>query len=65
MKSKKSNEQKLFDERAKFRVYCTKCGYSAVFYPMEHRTKKVCVQCGNYIYLEKKVEFKERLGKLL
>jgi len=62
MKNKKSNVQKLFDERAKFRVYC-KCGYSAVFYPMEHRTKKLCNQCKKYIYADKRTEFKERLGK--
>lgn len=58
------NDSKISSERAKYKIYC-KCGHSLVFYPFEKRKKKLCSHCGYYVYLNKKEEFKERLGLLL
>lgn len=55
-----SNEQRILDERAKYRVYC-KCGHSLIIYPMERKTKKVCSHCGNYVYINERAKFKELL----
>lgn len=60
----RKDDEKLFELRAKYKVYC-RCGHSLVFYPLEHKNKKICSWCKNYVYINKKVEFKERLGKKL
>ena len=45
---------KTMQEAAKYRVQC-ECGKaSAIFYPFEHKTKKLCRACGNYIYSDEK-----------
>ena len=59
-----SNEYRLVEERAKYKVYC-KCGHSIVFYPIEKKDRKICSWCGHYIYKNSKVEFKNRLNNLL
>lgn len=59
------NDSKISSERAKYKIYCSKCGHGTVFYPMEHKSKKICSWCGYYVYKDKKEEFKERLGMLL
>ena len=59
------NDSKISSERAKYKIYCSKCGHGTVFYPMEHKNKKICSWCGYYVYKDKKEEFKERLGVLL
>lgn len=59
------NDSKISNERAKYKIYCSKCGHGTVFYPMEHKSKKICSWCGYYVYKDKKEEFKERLGVLL
>lgn len=59
------NDSKISSERAKYKIYCSKCGHGTVFYPMEHKSKKICSWCNYYVYKEKKEEFKERLGALL
>jgi ribosomal protein S27AE len=59
------NDSKISSERAKYKIYCSKCGHGTVFYPMEHKSKKICSWCGYYVYKDKKEEFKERLGVLL
>lgn len=61
---KYSINTKVLKERSKFRIYC-KCGHSIVILPFEHKTKKLCSHCGNYVYINKQEEFKERLGILL
>ena len=59
------NDSKISSERAKYKIYCSKCGHGTVFYPMEHKSKKICSWCGYYVYKDKKEEFKERLGVIL
>ncbi len=59
-----SSDFKLMEERTKYRVYC-KCGHSIVFFPVEHKDKKLCSWCGNYVYRNKKIEFINRLNRLL
>lgn len=60
----KIEEDKLINEKDKYKFYC-KCGHYTYIYPMEQKNKKVCSWCGNYIYVSKKAEFKERLGKMI
>ena len=57
-------QYKLDEERAKYRVYC-KCGHSIIIYPFEKRKKKICTNCGYYVYLNKKVEFMEKIKKII
>ena len=59
-----STDFKLEKERVKYKKYC-KCGHSMIFYPMEHKDKKPCSWCGHYVFINKKVEFKYRLNRLL
>lgn len=59
------NDTKMSKERAKYLIYCNRCGHSLVFYPFKHINKKICSYCGYYVYQNKKIEFKERLGLLL
>lgn len=59
------NDSRISDERAKYKIYCNRCGHSLVFYPFEKKNKKICSHCGYYVYQNKKEEFKERLGLLL
>lgn len=57
-----SEDTKLESERAKY--YC-KCGHSLTIYPMEKRIKKLCSWCGHYVYINKRVEFIDKLKKML
>lgn len=57
-----SNDMRLIEERARFRVYC-KCGHGTLFFPFEHKDKKVCSWCGYYIYKDKQAEFSDKLKK--
>lgn len=43
-------------------VQC-KCGHKEIF--PHWVDKKICSWCGNYIYKNKKVEFKEKLAKAI
>lgn len=54
--NKKSNEM------SKYKVYC-KCGHSTVIYPFEHKNKKICSWCGNYVYKNQLEKFKDLLIK--
>lgn len=58
-------DTRLSNERAKYVIYCDKCGHSLVFYPFQHTRKKICSYCGYYVYQNRQIEFKERLGLLL
>lgn len=59
-----STNKKIMEERYRFKIYC-KCGHSLVIFPFEHKNKKICSYCGNYVYTNKHEEFKERLGVIL
>lgn len=54
---------KRMAEIDKYKYYC-KCGNSAIIYPFEKRQKKLCDWCGNYIYANKREEFKDNLRKV-
>lgn len=59
-----SDFSKLIDEKCKYRVYC-KCGHSIFIYPFEKKEKKLCDWCGHYVYMNKRVEFIDRLKKMI
>nr|DAE91238.1 MAG TPA: alpha-aminoadipate carrier protein [Caudoviricetes sp.] len=42
-----------------------RCGHSVVIYPFEKRIKKLCSWCGEYVYINEREEFKDKLMKLL
>ena len=55
-----SFDTKLIDEKNKYRIKC-KCGHVIYIYPFEKRNKKICSWCRNYVYLNDREEFKERV----
>lgn len=55
---------KKSDEIAKYKHMC-RCGHSVVIYPFEKRIKKLCSWCGEYVYINEREEFKDKLMKLL
>lgn len=55
---------KKINEISKYKYYC-KYGHPVVIYPMESKKKKICSWCGNWVYSDKKVEFKEKLGGII
>jgi len=59
-----SNDFRLLEELTKYKVSCP-CGHKTVFYPFEKKDKKICSWCGHYVYINKRVEFKEKLRRLL
>ena len=63
--SKYEEMNKLMEETRKCRVYC-KCGSSRVFISCKNADEKlICTNCGNYIYKNKKTEFKEKMKCLM
>lgn len=61
-KRKESNQSKITNECAKYKVYC-KCGHSVIIYPCEHRVKKICSWCGHTVYKNDLEKFKDLLIK--
>lgn len=57
------DNKKVVEEKTKFRFYC-KCGSSTTIYPFEKYQRKLCDWCGNYIYANKREEFKDNLRKV-
>jgi len=58
-------EQLKLEHIKTINTYKCKCGHSVVIYPFEHKSKKICKWCGEYVYVNKKEEFKDRMrGKL-
>lgn len=55
---------KLIDEQDKHKHYCN-CGHYVYIYPFENKTKKLCTWCHNYVYKDKKEEFKEKIRRRL
>ena len=60
-----STNDKILEEYSKHKVYCKKCGHPVLFLPFENKEKKICSWCGHYIYLNEKIEFKEKLKKVM
>lgn len=46
-------------------VKCKNCGHSLVFLNFENRDKKICSWCGHLVYANDKIEFKNKLNKLI
>lgn len=59
-KRRDPESSKLSNERTKYKVYC-KCGHSMILYPCEHKIKKICTWCGNYVYKNDLEKFKDLL----
>ena len=45
------------------RKYCKNCGHSMTYYQNSRYDKLLCNYCGNYIYKNDLIEFKEKLKK--
>ena len=55
--------QKLSDEYEKIKIKCSHCGRKLVI-PV-WVDKQICSWCGNYVYRNKQMEFKDNIKKLL
>lgn len=53
--------RKLDEELAKHKVKC-RCGHKVI---LINRDKVICDWCGNYVYKDKKQEFKERITQCM
>ena len=54
-------EERLAEERRKYKHTCSHCGWSNLIYPFEKKDKKICKNCGHYVYINKQAEFKDKL----
>ncbi len=59
--SKVGKKLNVLLDTVNFKKKCPHCTVSATFYPFENKDKKVCVNCGKYIFKDKQSEFKYRL----
>ena len=59
---RKTQDEILDAYYANYKVKC-KCGHTFLMYGWEG--KKLCNHCGYYYYMDKKLEFKERIMQLL
>lgn len=66
MKWKKrfTDEDKLESMRIKYKYKCSHCGWFNVIYPFEKREKKICKNCGHWVYVNKLAEFKDKLKEV-
>ena len=58
------DSDKILNEKNKYKFRC-KCGHYVIIYPFERYQRKLCDWCGNYIYANKKEEFKEKLMEVI
>lgn len=56
---------KLEAIRRKYRYKCSFCGWLNTIYPFEKREKKICRNCGHYVYSNKEAEFKDKLKEVM
>lgn len=54
-------EERLANERLKYKHKCSHCGWMNIIYPFEKLDKKICKNCGYYVYISKEAEFKDKL----
>lgn len=54
---------KLSDEYNKLKIKCKHCGHKLVI-PV-WVDKQICSWCGNYVYRNKQMEFREEVKKLI
>lgn len=55
---------RLDEVRKQYRYKC-KCGWYMTIYPFEKIERKICKNCGNYVYINKKSEFKNKLKDVI
>lgn len=56
-------DTKLYNGICRLKRYCKCCNHPMVFYQNSKRNKIICPYCGNYIYKNDLIEFKEKLKK--
>ena len=54
-------EARLESIRRQYKYKCKHCSWLNVIYPFEKRDKKICKNCGYYVYISKEAEFKDKL----
>jgi len=59
------NETRLENIRRKYKYKCEHCDWTTVIYPFERKNKKICRNCGHYVYICKQIEFKEKLKEVM
>lgn len=55
------DDRNLMNALSNFKVRCKHCGRKITF--VSNREKIICLNCGKYIYKNKKLEFKDKLLK--
>ena len=58
-------EARLEDMRRKYKFKCKHCGWFTVIYPFEKKDKKVCRNCGHYVYSDYKYEFIDKVKEVM
>ena len=58
-------EARLEDIRRKYKFKCKYCGWFNVIYPFEKKDKKVCKNCGHYVFNSPQSEFKHKLKEVM
>ena len=56
-----SDKDKLEMVRQKYKYKCSHCNWWNVIYPFEKRNKKICKNCGHWVYISKQAEFEDKL----
>lgn len=59
------NETRLENIRRKYKYECKHCGWLNVIYPFEKKQKKICKNCGYYVYANDKLEFNDTLKEVM
>lgn len=55
-------DKKRFDALSENTVYCPYCNHSIT---MINKDRKLCTQCGHYVYKNQKSEFKYKLKEMM
>lgn len=61
---KMKHDSKLAEEQKKCEIYCKKCGWKNHIYSFE-KNRKLCKNCGNYIYKNNKVKFEYKMKEVI
>lgn len=62
---KPDDADKLELVRQKYKYKCKHCGWFNIIYPFEKRVKKVCKNCGHYVYISSRAEFEDKLKEVM
>lgn len=58
-------ETRLENTRRKYKYKCSHCGWFNIIYPFEKKDKKICRNCGYYVYNSDKAKFKDKLKEVI